>query len=452
MELVFDRGTLVLRCLPNEAPPDVLPHATWDPRIEAWRAPAHCYMALRRALRGGGHVGRDLVACRRPDPIALATPQLRPYQLDAVRAWELTGSRGVIVLPTGSGKTRVATAAIAAAGVAALVLVPVRALLQQWVARLREFTDEPIGVYGDGQHEVEALTVSTFESALRHGDVFADRFGTLVVDEAHHFGSGARVEALEMCPAPRRLGLTATPPERPEQRARLDRLIGPICYEREAAEMLGTYLAPLDRIRIGVELTTDERATYERSYVPFAQALRVFMRSSPGASWSDFMRTAQASAQGRELVYGYWRAVQLVAGASAKFDLARRLLLEHADTRALVFTADNAAAYRISRELLIPAITCDIKADERRNVLERFGDGTIRAIVSARVLNEGLDVPEASVAVLLGGRLGAREHIQRIGRVLRPTPGKRALVYEVVARDTFEEGRQERMERRLCFR
>lgn len=452
MELTFDRGTLVLRCAPNERPPEALPHAIWDPRVDVWRAPAHRYLAVRRALREGRYAGCDRVACRRPQPVELMVPELRPYQLDAVRAWELTGGRGVIVLPTGSGKTRVAISAIARAGVAALVLVPVRALLAQWEARLRAATDLPIGVYGDGRHEVEALTVCTFESALRHADVFAERFGMLVVDEVHHFGSGARIEALEMCPAPRRLGLTATPPDAPEQRARLDSLIGPVCYERVAAEMLGTYLAPLERVRVGVELTGDERAAYARCYGPYAEALRAFMRTSPGASWSDFMRAARGGARGRELVAGYWEAVRLVGGATAKLELARSLLGEHRDTRSLVFTADNHAAYRVSRELLIPAITCDIKPAERRDVLERFGNGRVRAIVSARVLNEGLDVPEAQVALLLGGRLGAREHIQRIGRVLRPGPGKRALVYEVIARDTFEEGRHERMERRLCFR
>jgi len=83
-------------------------------------------------------------------------------------------------------------------------------------------------------------------------------------------------------------------------------------------------------------------------------------------------------------------------------------------------------------------ITCDIGRKERDEALERFRRGTLRALVSARVLNEGLDVPDADVAIVVGGSLGEREHVQRVGRLLRPAPGKRALVYELVTRGTSE--------------
>jgi superfamily II DNA or RNA helicase len=59
--------------------------------------------------------------------------------------------------------------------------------------------------------------------------------------------------------------------------------------------------------------------------------------------------------------------------------------------------------------------------------------------VSTRALNEGLDVADAEVAVLTGGG-GGRDYLQRLGRILRPADGKRAVVYEVVARGTHETG------------
>ena len=71
-------------------------------------------------------------------------------------------------------------------------------------------------------------------------------------------------------------------------------------------------------------------------------------------------------------------------------------------------------------------------------MLKAYREGQIRALVSCRVLNEGMDVPDAEVAIILGGTQGAREHIQRIGRILRPNPGKRAQVYEIVCRGTLE--------------
>ena len=80
----------------------------------------------------------------------------------------------------------------------------------------------------------------------------------------------------------------------------------------------------------------------------------------------------------------------------------------------------------------------DIGRQERASALERFKRGELRALVSARVLNEGIDVPEADVAIVVGGTQGEREHVQRIGRLLRPKEGKSAIVYELVMRGTSE--------------
>jgi superfamily II DNA or RNA helicase len=104
----------------------------------------------------------------------------------------------------------------------------------------------------------------------------------------------------------------------------------------------------------------------------------------------------------------------------------------------MVFVGDNETAYRVAREFLIMPLTCDIRRRERASVLERFRSGALRALVSARVLNEGIDVPDAEVGIVVAGRLGGREHVQRVGRVLRPAEHKSALVYELVVQRTAE--------------
>ena len=118
----------------------------------------------------------------------------------------------------------------------------------------------------------------------------------------------------------------------------------------------------------------------------------------------------------------------------------------------LIFTADNETAYTIAREHLVMPLTCDIGRQERDDVLERFRRGDIRTLVSARVLNEGLDVPDADIAVIVGGALGEREHVQRVGRLLRPSEGKRAVVYELVTRNTIEVGQARRRRQGLVVR
>ncbi len=120
--------------------------------------------------------------------------------------------------------------------------------------------------------------------------------------------------------------------------------------------------------------------------------------------------------------------------------------------RVLLFTADNEAAYAVAREHLVMPLTCDIGRRERDAALAAFREGRLRALVSARVLNEGIDVPDADVAIVIGGGLGEREHVQRVGRLLRPRPNKRALVYELLSRRTLEESLARRRRAGLAAR
>ncbi len=101
-------------------------------------------------------------------------------------------------------------------------------------------------------------------------------------------------------------------------------------------------------------------------------------------------------------------------------------------------------AYEVSMRFLIPCLTHKTPVKERQEVLERFKAGLYIAIVASKVLNEGVDVPEASVGVVLSGSSVAREFVQRLGRLLRRSEGKRAVLYEVVARATREERVAER--------
>ena len=131
---------------------------------------------------------------------------------------------------------------------------------------------------------------------------------------------------------------------------------------------------------------------------------------------------------------------RIVAVAEAKLDALEEFLLRHAPDRVIVFTATNEAAYRVSQLFLIPAITQQTNARERKTILRRFEGGQYKAIVTSRVVNEGVDVPEAAVAIILGGGGSGREHTQRLGRILRQRANKLAVLYEITARGAMETG------------
>ncbi len=447
MQLVFDRGTLLICGDVSDA--GSLPGVLWDPRVRAWRAPAHHYPDLRKELARRCPDLRDEACPQLAAPPTIVCPDLRPYQAAAVAAWEVAGRRGIIALPTGSGKTRAAIAAIAGTRLRTLCLVPTRVLLAQWVKMLGNAGLGPIGEYGDGRRFEYPVTVATFASALRNVETLGNRFGHLVVDEVHHFGCGAGDEALEMCTAEARLGLSATLPEDPIRRGRLAALVGTEVYRACVEELAGRYLAALQLITISIGLTPAERQAYEAALSVFRPFCRAFFESAPGASWSDFISAAGRSDEGRRAVTAWRHSRSIVGYCSAKRGVVRDLLLRHRDHRILVFAADNDTAYAVAREHLVQPITCDIGLKERERVLQRFSDGTLRILVSARVLNEGIDVPAADIAIVVGGSQGSREHIQRVGRVLRPAEGKEAVVYHLVTGGTFEVRRADQYRRAL---
>ena len=432
MHLRFDRGTLLVDA-PRASSAANLPGLVWDPRVQAFRAPALRYPELSRAFE-------DKVPPRRPLSYRWRPFELRPYQRAAVEAWEGGGHRGLIMLPTGSGKTRVALSAIERLGVPALCLVPTIALLEQWARVLEQAVEAPIGRLGDGAGRLEPITVATYESALRHMPRLGDRFGLLVIDEAHHFGAGRRDEALEMAIAPARLGLTATAPKEPAQLERLRLLIGLPVYERSIGDLAGTYLAPFVRRRQLVELSPDERVGYETRLATFQAFERAFRLRHPNYRWAELLSEAMNSPAGRRAIFA-WREIQrLLAYSSAKRHELGQLLEAHLGSRILVFCADNRSAYAIARQHLLMPITCDIQREEREAAFVAFARGELRGLVSARVLNEGIDLPSADVAIVVSGAHGNREHIQRIGRILRPQEGKQAVLWELVARGTLEVG------------
>jgi superfamily II DNA or RNA helicase len=452
MDLIFDRGTLLLKDLPRETSGGDFPGVLWDDRVGAYRAPARLAYFLAAALRRRGVAVSSQPCPTLGPPSGFRSVALRPYQETALGAWRRGGRRGVVVLPTGAGKTHVALAAIAGTRTSCLCLVPTCALLQQWTKALASMYEGPLGRFGDGQRVLAPVTVATFASAYRHMPVLGDRFGLLIVDESHHFGCGVFDEALEMSIAPLRLGLTATPVAAGPAATRLEILLGPTVFELCLPDLTGGFLAPLQRITWRLPLDPDERQEYDALVAIYRQALQEFYGNHLGGRWEDFIREASRTDEGRRGIAAWRRAARLLAFTRGKREALSVLLARHRQQRTLVFVAHNETAYAVARENLIMPLTCDIGRSEREEVLARFRAGELRALVSAQVLNEGMDVPDADVGIVVAGRLGEREHVQRVGRLLRPAPGKQAVVYELVVPRSSEVRQAERRGARLAVR
>src|SRR5207302_2773066 len=183
--------------------------------------------------------------------------------------WWQRGGRGVVVLPTGTGKTFVAILAIQRAARPTLVVTPTIDLLNQWYGELLLAFDGPVGLLGGGYYEMRPLTVTTYDSAYIHLERWGNRFGLLVFDECHHLPGPTYMAAAVGSLAPFRLGLTATPERADGQEALLPELIGPIIYRREIKELAGDYLAEYRAERIYVDLSPEEEERYRKAREQF---------------------------------------------------------------------------------------------------------------------------------------------------------------------------------------
>lgn len=452
VELSFRAGTLELRNYPAEL--ESPPYLKWDERESLHRAPASEYAPLVRTILKAGFELLD--KARAYDELSLAPlaeRKPRPFQAAALRAWNEAKGRGVVVLPTGSGKSHVAILAISTVQRSTLVVAPTLDLVRQWYDLLRTTFEQEVGIVGGGQHDVQALTVTTYDSAYLHMENFGNRFGLVVFDECHHLPGQSYALTARLCLSPYRLGLTATPDRADGRNELLGELIGDIVYQQEITDLSGEYLAEYETERVVVDLSSEERAEYEISretYLAFVRSQGIQMGSPRG--FTDFIMRASRTEQGRRALAAYRRQRALSLAASGKLKYLNHLLFVHRSDRTIIFTQDNATAYSVSQRFLIPVITHQTKVKERSDILAAFHDGRYRAVVTSKVLNEGVDIPAANVAIVLSGSGSVMEHVQRLGRILRRQDGKKAILYEIVAKGTSETSTSDRRREHSAYR
>lgn len=444
LKLKFESGTLILE---GAGENDTVPKAfVWDSRTRHFRAPAYLYRhIIKEFIRTKTVYEDEAKKYGTFDFQQKFRVAPRFYQTDSIEAWRRDERCGVIVLPTGAGKTHAAAMAIEMCKRQTLVVVPTLDLMNQWYDLLLSTFDAEIGLIGGGFYEIGAITVTTYASAFRHQERIGNQFGLIIFDECHHLPSEGYKYAAEFAIAPFRLGLSATPDRADGNDSMLERLVGKFVYRLEAQQLAGEYLADYVIERIEVDLSPAESELYRREREVFRSFVR--MKNIPFGSidgWKTFVVHSARSEDGRRAMKAYRNSKKIALGTDAKMRVLQDLLVRHSRDKVLIFTAENEMVYRISNDYLIPAITHETNVKERRFWLEAFNRGDVSALATSKVLNEGVNIPDASVAIILSGSGSSREHIQRLGRILRKKGNKQAILYEVIARNTTEERISER--------
>ncbi len=444
MKLTFDRGTILISGNFR------VPNSTWDERSKSFRAMALFYKDIVDFLETSGVDFDDDVLNLVPCPELQSSIVLKDYQKQALDAWTANDRCGIIVLPTGSGKTVIGIKAISLLNTPTLIVAPTLDLVDQWRSRLKKEFRVDVGIIGGGEREINALTVSTYDSAYIHADRLGNKFGLIIFDEVHHLPAEGYRNIAEMFASPYRMGLTATFEREDGLHTELKRLVGGKVFEKRVKDLAGFYLSPFKLERIVVDLTAEEKKEYEKSQEIFSNYLinsHLTIRSS-----ADFQKLVMRSGrdpEARRALLARNKAREIAFNSASKIDKLSEILARHKDGRVFIFTEHNKLVYRISNQFLIPSITYRTTGNERSETLNKFRSGVYRAVVTSKVLDEGIDVPDADVGIVLSGTGSEREFVQRLGRILRKKDGKEAVLYEIVSAKTSETGTAWRRKRSM---
>ena len=365
----------------------------------------------------------------------------RPWQEQALERWLGQGMHGVVSVVTGGGKTVFAFLCMREFRKRhpegrVVIIVPTMTLLDQWHVGLQhEFCvpSEDIACFSSQEKALRPRTVNVLviNTARRKVREFLNSSETLlVVDECHRAGSPENAKALQRQFAAT-LGLSATP-QREYDNGFEDYVVpalGPVVFEYTytSARRDGV-VTPFDLVNVQVRMLPDEQEQYDR-FTKRASILLRRMRAEPSVEIEQqIKRVLQTRAA-------------ISANAIMRLPVAARLVEDNRGARAIVFHERISSAESLFESLRqrhhsVCLYHSKIGPDVRRDNLRLFRRGVFDVLISCRALDEGMNVPETTVAIIASSTASYRQRIQRLGRVLRPAKDKdRALIYTLYATD-----------------
>lgn len=394
--------------------------------------------------------------------------ELRPYQMDAIRAWSKAGGKGIFAMATGTGKTL--TALMLACKVAdknkplvLIVVCPFINLCRQWIREMATFgllavpcfegrdrwqeeLEEGYQRLGVGLSQLHALVVTnatfqsdSFQTRIRPRISSGMVHHLLIADEVHNLGAEQSREALPDGIV-MRLGLSATPERHYDPvgtQAVFDYFGGPVFEYPLKQAIADGRLCPYRYYPVTVELTDEEADTYEEITLKLA-------RFFPGGNTEKEIEKAAM----RLLI----KRARLLAGAINKLDALDRVIstMPEQPKKTIFYCGDGRTTDSIADEevrqieavarllgekhgLRVRNFTYRESTQERDEILRDFSCGFLDGVVAIRCLDEGIDLPDLRMGFLLASSTNPRQFIQRRGRLLRNAPGKdRAIIYDFI--------------------
>lgn len=325
------------------------------------------------------------------------TGQLRDYQQEALEAI-LTRDFGTLSAPTGSGKTVIGLAAIAARRQPALVIVHSKELLNQWIERIESFLGIPAGQVGrisGGKIRIgDRVTVGLVQSLYKCPEEVAPHVGFLVVDECHRAPSRTFTEAITAFDCKYQLGLSATPWRRDGLNRLIYWYVGDVVHKIDQAGLVesGDILqAEVIRRETSFQTSLDPSTQYSKMLSQLCEdpdRNRLII--------SDVAEEAKSSAG----------VIIVLSDRKSHCESLRILLKAHHGINAAILTGD-------------------LSTKDRERVVHDLHNGACKVVIATgQLVGEGFDCRELSTLFLATPIKFSGRVLQYLGRVLRPAPGK----------------------------
>jgi superfamily II DNA or RNA helicase len=436
--LYYDKGSIVISGI------NQIPYSVIDPRTNQLRALALHYQDIITYLQNSGIQYEDNVMELIPIQnlrIENINLSLRAYQKKAIENWIKAGKKGCIILPTGSGKTIIAIKLIEIINSSTLIVVPTLDLMEQWTKFLSKYFQKlEIGNIGGGIFNITGITVSTYDSAYIRSSFIGNKFAFVIFDELHHLAAPGYRTIAEQFASPYRLGLTATYEREDNLHVDFPRLVGGIVYQSSVNELArDKHLASFTVEKRYVKLLPEEELEYQKNYDQYLSYLHKLGIRYDQIGFQKLIMISGKNQYARNALLARNKALDIALNSQSKIAELRKILSENPNRKTIIFTQHNKLVYLISNNFLIPFITHKSSKQEREDALNGFRDGRYRVLVTSKVLDEGVDVPDAELGIIVSGTGSKREFIQRLGRLLRTKPNfTNAKLIEIISSGTSE--------------
>jgi len=374
--------------------------------------------------------------------------QLYKWQKEALNALRINSYCGIVVAVTGSGKTRIATNVIKDLRVRTLIVVPTVALMHQWRSELLEvgIKDEDIGFYYSNVKVLNKVTIAVINSVYDMVGL-SERFKLLILDEVHRLGAEMWCRLLLNNNFKYNIGLTATLERHDGAEKLLKRKVGRVVYEYKTRDAVkDDLLNSFSIVNVAIDLPIKEKDYLARLDAEIKSGMESFS--------GDMLKVVAALKRGNKYAANVLRVInkrkRFYNNSLPKVERAVQIILENRDKKIIVFneyieTADK-VFYQLQKHGITPYVYYSGNLDslfkftpnEKNTMLDTFRKASCGVLITVKALDEGLNVPDLEVGVILGYNKTSRQAIQRMGRLLRKVDDKAPVMYNLYYNDTSD--------------